>query len=233
MPPLLNIGSRHLHQCLGASFAWDRFAEDDILVSLFNKLKDTKPEDFTHDMVKWDLDSKGDFMINLYYFKPYIWITHHHKLSRGRVPFNLIWRFSVPLKVSFFFGWFGRLRTGTFDFLNVEKRGKISVNRCYMCKRDLESVDHLLLHCQCTRGLWELAFSCVGIFGSLLIELQIIFWLGRATCSRKVKKKKALDFPCVFFASLWRERNQKDFDDHETPLFMFGIKRTFPLQLSM
>jgi hypothetical protein len=57
-----------------------------------------------------------------------------------------IWRTKVPLKVAFF-AWSTAL--GKILIMdNLRKRHIIVVDRCCMCKRDGESVDHLLLHCE-------------------------------------------------------------------------------------
>ena len=36
-------------------------------------------------------------------------------------------------------------------------------NRCYICLRQEDTVDHLLIHCIKTRSLWELLFSLCGV----------------------------------------------------------------------
>jgi len=38
------------------------------------------------------------------------------------------------------------------------------MDTCYMCKGDLEPVDHLLLHGQIAKALRKFAFNCLGIF---------------------------------------------------------------------
>jgi hypothetical protein len=37
------------------------------------------------------------------------------------------------------------------------------VNRCWLCKSDGESVDHLLLHCGVANALWNVIFSWFGL----------------------------------------------------------------------
>jgi hypothetical protein len=37
------------------------------------------------------------------------------------------------------------------------------VNRCGMCKKDEESIDPLLLHCECAQFLWNAFLSRFGL----------------------------------------------------------------------
>jgi hypothetical protein len=46
---------------------------------------------------------------------------------------------------------------------NLRKRRVIVINRCCMCKRDGESVDHLLIHCDVASALWSVIFSHFGL----------------------------------------------------------------------
>ena len=46
---------------------------------------------------------------------------------------------------------------------NLQKRSKIFVNRCFMCKAYLESLDYSLLKCPLAGSLWDLAFSCLRV----------------------------------------------------------------------
>ena len=55
---------------------------------------------------------------------------------------------------------------------NLRKRQVVVINRCYMCKKDGESVNHLL-HCEVAHALWCNIFSRLVFLGSCLV----VFWI--------------------------------------------------------
>jgi hypothetical protein len=57
-----------------------------------------------------------------------------------------VWRTKVPLRVAFFV-WLVALGK-ILGMDNLWKRHVIMVDKCCMCKRDGESADHLLPHCE-------------------------------------------------------------------------------------
>jgi hypothetical protein len=61
------------------------------------------------------------------------------------------------LRVAFFAWSVALQKILTMD--NFRKRHVIVVNRCYLCKRNWESLNHLLLHCEVACALWN-AFLC-------------------------------------------------------------------------
>jgi len=104
---------------------------------------------------------------------------------------------------------------------NLQKKGIILVNRCCMCKEDLESRDHLLLHCQFGRALWELSFSCLGVawgfLGLFWILWGIIFWLRGVLLVEKLKREASY-WSHMWFFGLFGERETRVFEREETPL---------------
>ncbi|XP_059630150.1 uncharacterized protein LOC132273143 [Cornus florida] len=82
----------------------------------------------------------------------------------GPFPWRAVWRSKPPLKVAFF-AWtsvLGKILTQD----NLRRRNQVVVNRCYMCRRDEESVDHLLLHCPLAKDCWDLM---LGLFGFMWV----------------------------------------------------------------
>jgi hypothetical protein len=72
---------------------------------------------------------------------------------------------------------------------NLRKKNMVLVNRCGMCKKDKESIDHLLLHCESAQLLWNAFFSHFGLAWVMpwgVVNLLHCWWLGGHSCSAAV-----------------------------------------------
>jgi hypothetical protein len=75
------------------------------------------------------------------------WVAGKTLFSLGRV----FWWTKTPLRVALF-TWSTALQK-ILAIDNLRKRYVIVIDRCYMCKRNGESVDHLLHHCEAACAL--------------------------------------------------------------------------------
>ena len=80
-------------------------------------------------------------------------------------------------------------------------------NQCFLCLRHAESIDHLLLHCEKTRVLWELIFVLFGVFWVLssLVKDTLLGWHGSFVGTKRRKVWQAI--PLCLFWMVWKTRN--------------------------
>jgi hypothetical protein len=100
---------------------------------------------------------------------------------------------------------------------NLRKLHVIVINRCYMCKKIGEFVDHLLLHCDVTSALWSSLFNRFGmswVMPRWVIDLLACWWSFGRLRSAVVWKMT----PIFLFWCLWREINNRNFEDLESTL---------------
>jgi hypothetical protein len=93
----------------------------------------------------------------------------------------------------------------------------VLVNRCGMCKKEEESIDHLLLHCESARFLWNAFFSRFGLAWVMprgVVDLLHCWWSGGCPRSVVVWKMVLL---CIMWC-LWSERNERFFEDSKRSL---------------
>ena len=84
-------------------------------------------------------------------------------VKRGSKSFSTMrnWNSWAPTKVSFFC-----LRSNMERDSNckhLEEEGWTPMNKCFLCKGEEESCDHILLHCSKASLLWQLVFSLFGV----------------------------------------------------------------------
>jgi hypothetical protein len=194
------------------SFQWDvkfiRAAHDwevDILTSFFSLLYSISLDRDGEDKLWWSPSRKGKFDVRSFYkslaFK-----------ETSRFPWKSIWHTKVPFKVAFF-AWAAALgKILTLD--NLRKRRVIVVDRCCMCKKNGEYVDHLLLHCDATCALWNAIFSRCSLSWVMprrVVDLFACWWTGGRSQSAVVWKM----VHCCLIWCLWREHNDRQFEDKE------------------
>jgi hypothetical protein len=100
---------------------------------------------------------------------------------------------------------------------NLKKKNMVLINSCGMCKMDEESIDHLLLHCECAQFLWNAFFSRFGLAWAMLrgmVNLLQCWWTGGRSRSAVVWKMSPL---CIMWC-LWSERNGRFFEDSKRSL---------------
>jgi hypothetical protein len=90
----------------------------------------------------------------------------------------------------------------------------VVINRCGLSKMDGETIDHLLLHCETARVLWNAFFSRFGLSWAMprgVVDLFACSWKGGHSRSAVVWKMVPL---CIMWC-LWNEQNGRYFEDSE------------------
>ena len=86
-----------------------------------------------------------------------------------------------PLKW-FFLAWEASLGK-VLTLKHLKKKGRALTNKCFLCGKEEETVDHLLVHCPHTRVLWELLLAIVGV--KWVFPLRDPPFLGRFFCGEE------------------------------------------------
>ena len=89
---------------------------------------------------------------------------------------------------------------------------------CYMCRKNGESVDHLLLHCEVAKVLWDEIFQRVD--AAWVMPMRVVDLLG---CWRKMQGCHQVAMvwkmiPLCIMWCIWTERNAHCFEDKECTL---------------
>ena len=90
---------------------------------------------------------------------------------------------------------------------NLLKRGFNIVNRCYLCKNDVESVNHMTMHCSYTNRVWERVRGFLNIAWVFPTTIQD-FFNGWKPPSNNALVLRLCDLILPFlFWGIWKEHN--------------------------
>jgi hypothetical protein len=147
-------------EVLGSSTQWNvsfvREVHDwevDVFASFFQVLHSVKVSRDCADRLWWVSSKKGLFKVKSF--------RSLACSDSSGFPWKSVWQTQVPSKATFFVCSEALGKILTVD--NLRKRHVIIVDRCCLCKRDGESVGHLLLHCDVAYALWTNIFNRFGI----------------------------------------------------------------------
>ena len=152
-----------------------------------SRIQDKVVVEEREDEVFWEVTKSGSFFVkSLYYI-----------IEEVRVdlfPTSIVWNAWVPPKVSFF-AWeatWGKVLT--LD--QLQRRGWSLVNRSFLCYAHEESIDHILLHCEKARLLWELLFSLFRVCWAIhaFVRETLLGWHGLFIGRKRMKVWRASAF---------------------------------------
>ena len=139
-----------------------------MVTEFFSLLHSSGTSRVQHDSLKWRSNNHKLCIVKAFYSI----LTTQFDITP--FPWKNIWRSRVPSKVTFFV-WSAALgKILTTD--NLKKKGCVVLDWYYMCKKNGESVDHLLLHCEETRVLWDEIFLRVDI--AWVMPMRVVDLLG-------------------------------------------------------
>jgi hypothetical protein len=155
------------------------------------------------DQLRWVCTTSGLFEVRSYYR---MLISH----QRTNFPWKSIWQSRVPHKVAFFTWLVAQGKILTID--NLCRRRIWVLDWCFMCKRAAESVNHLMLHCENAQELWSMIFCLCGISSVMPRTTYDLLHCWRRKGPAHLVWKA---IPSCLMWLLWRERNQRAFEDSE------------------
>ena len=95
---------------------------------------------------------------------------------------------------------------------NLSKRKFQLANRCYLCHKHTESVNHLLLHCPAASHLWNIFCCFSGLSWVMFFSVTDTLESWNSRDVDKATKSMSMMIPGVIFWCLWTERKKRCFD---------------------
>ncbi|RVW59905.1 Retrovirus-related Pol polyprotein from transposon RE2 [Vitis vinifera] len=118
------------------------------------------------------------------------------------------WREEAQIELFCVGGFLGRVLT--LD--RSQKRGWVMANRCFLCHKNEETIDHLLIHCEKTREVWMVFLSFFGVSWVFPVRSRKPFRVEGFFCGKERKVAWQLGPLCLFWV-IWKARNSIAFED--------------------
>jgi mannosylglycoprotein endo-beta-mannosidase len=172
--------------------------------AFFSKLYGTAIRRGEDDKMAWTGSKNGSFTVRSMY-------SSVVSRSRANFPWKGIWKTKCPLKVSFFVWEATHGKILTSD--NLRRKDIYIADWCYLCRDNGESVDHVLLHCPFSRGIWNHVLGITNFQWVMPEKVSGVLWSWSRRLSNPIAKAIWRMIPSCIWWCLWRERNSRCFEN--------------------
>ena len=147
----------------------------------------------------------------------------------------MIWKTKIPYKVSCFTWLLAKQAVLTQE--NLMKRNIQLSPRCLLCgEEEVETVNHLFLHCRITNILWNVFINQKDMKKVMPRKVMQTLKLWSSYASITGHKERWKIIPACIWWSMWKERNLRCFQNKSNSiqkikmnclvLFLFGVNRS-------
>uniref|UniRef100_M1CC58 Reverse transcriptase zinc-binding domain-containing protein n=1 Tax=Solanum tuberosum TaxID=4113 RepID=M1CC58_SOLTU len=157
------------------------------------------------DRLIWKGERKGEFTVSSAYRE-----LRPSEEQQAGWPWRMIWRTKIPYKVNFFTWLLAKEEVLTHENLNKRKHNLCS--RCYLCEEQVETVNHLFLHCKWTDQLWQMFIHKRKIKWTKPGRITEVLkcWNSDGNAGKKEERWRIV--PACIWWTIWNERNQRCFE---------------------
>ena len=106
-------------------------------------------------------------------------------------------------------------------------RGISLCNRCSLCGKDTETVKHLFLHSNFTAQLWQIFLNVRGISWSMPSKIDETLFSWEEAAVEATNRERWRIVPACIWWTIWRERNDRCFENVENNLQEVKLKCIF------
>ncbi|XP_026450839.1 uncharacterized protein LOC113350962 [Papaver somniferum] len=157
---------------------------------------------------RWSPHSSGVFTVKTLYSKLIA------ESGMDNFPHYFIWKRPVPSKIYFLLWCLMHDKLNTIDMLQI--KGVDIYNSCVLCGDDVESQDHIFLHCEIAHSVWSLVLPSNCWSWVIPRNLKMLAY-GWHHVHFSIAGKFLWDLiPAAVVHTIWTERNKRIFERNYT-----------------
>ena len=201
---LVNFISTRCIRSWKVPFIRARSPEEALIVAQMMSILDAPPPlDDRPDRRLWRPSPDRKFSVKSLYLE----LTN---LDPQPLNFKRIWHKSFPPKVSFLLLTFALNKAQTDD--NRQRRKYHLASRCSLCLQDIESINHITLHCSFVRDIWLSFLPATGLTWIAPSNPHSLFESWYCPRLSAIGKTIWPLIPAAIIWIIWLERNSRIFD---------------------
>jgi len=159
------------------------------------------------DIIRWGKSTKGTFTVKEAYY-----LTDQQDVTERNQDWKVFWGKNWWPKITIFAWLVAKHKILTWD--KLQKKGFSGPSRCYLCNRETETQEHLLINCGYTRNLWREVGRLFRKPEKYPKETNEVIFLWQKEKFQCRVVRRAWDLIAGFVLwMVWKERNRRIFQN--------------------